>query len=251
MRRIPLDVPAGIERTAPPDPEVLSLQLVRSLPRLRRHAARRVGPERADDLVQETLVRALQSTDSFDETQPAWPWLRAIADRVALRSAERDARRPESTDGIDEFGAYDPQRGLGDSREEAAALLRRLRGPERDALERHYIGGESVAAIADATGAAVGTVKARLSRGRRRLLLLVGGAAGLLAAALTMVPRGSTPRPPRILHASIDFEVNSPAPPRFERVVLETVPTDGWRIEGARLADSSSPDADASRPESR
>ena len=181
-------------------------------------------------------MRALQSANTYDGERALWPWLRSVADSVAARLHEREARAPEATDDIDETAGAGPTT-LDDTREEAALLLDRLHGHERDALERHYLGGESVAAIADATGAAIGTVKARLSRGRRRLLLLFGATAGALAAVLALLPRGAVngPREPRIFHASFVIERLTPAAPLFARNVLVPQSTNGWRIEGARL----------------
>jgi RNA polymerase sigma-70 factor (ECF subfamily) len=57
------------------------------------------------------------------------------------------------------------------------ALVRALRGiPEaqRRAVVMHHIGGLSLAEIASDTGVPVGTVKARLSRGRTALAALLG-----------------------------------------------------------------------------
>jgi len=263
VRRDPLDFSSGTDLSdgsgsvAEAEREEFALRLVRSLPRLRRHAMRRVGPGRADDVVQETLVRALQSSATYDGGRSLWPWLRSVADNVAARQAEREARAPEATDDIDgaaaDAGAH-VDGSSDDFREEAALLLDHLRGPEREALERHYLGGESVAAIADATGAAVGTVKARLSRGRRRLLLFFGAAAGALAAVMAVLPRGAgeVQRAPRIYHASFVIEHLTPAAPRFARTVVVPKSTDGWRIEGARPFRSSAPtDIETGRLEPR
>lgn len=263
MRRDPLDFSSGTDLSegrgsvAELQREEFALRLVRSLPRLRRHAARCAGPGRADDVVQETLVRALQSSATYDGGRSVWPWLRSVADNVAARLAEREARAPEATDDIDgtaaEAGAHIDE-SWHDAREEAALLLDHLRGPEREALERHYLGGESVANIAAATGAAIGTVKARLSRGRRRLVLLFGATAGALAAVFAVLPRGAgeVQRPPRIYHASFVIEHLTPAAPQFARTIVTPQSTDGWRIEGARPLTTSAPsDIETGRLEPR
>ena len=263
VRRAPLDFSSGTDLSdgsgsvAEAEREEFALRLVRSLPRLRWHAMRRVGPGRADDVVQETLVRALQSSATHDGGRSVWPWLRSVADNVAARQAEREARAPEATDDIDgtatDTGAHVD--GPSDNfREEAARLIDHLRGPEREALERHYLGGESVANIADATGAAIGTVKARLSRGRRRLVLLFGATAGALAALFTVIPRGTgeVQRPPRIFHASFVIEHLTPAEPQFARTIVAPQSTDGWRIKGARPFSTSAPkDIETGRLEPR
>lgn len=245
----------GVQRIAPDRDALddLAPLLVRALPRLRRYALRRGGSGRADDLVQETLVRALERAHSFDRGRDVWPWLRAILDRVALREAERDARAPAAAGEFD--AAHEPP-PTGDARDEARALLERLRGPERDTLERHYLRGESVATIATATGAAVGTVKARLSRGRRRLVLLFGAALTCALAALALTPRTAAVSGGRIHRASFAVEVKVPAVPRFRRVALPVRSTaddsaDGWRVEGAWRVGDSTEDTETGRLEPR
>ena len=132
----------------------------------------------------------------------------------------------------------------------------RLRGPERDTLERHYLRGESVAAIASATGAAVGTVKARLSRGRRRLVLLCGAALSTVLAALALAPGSAGAKGARIHRATFVVEVRKPDAPCFRRVVLPLRSTadesaDGWRIEGAWRIDDATEDTETGRLEPR
>ncbi len=137
-----------------------------------------------EDVVQETLLRALQSSASFQMDSDPWPWVRTIADRVAIRRSERERLAP----GPIPESAAEPVARSADSAEEAEsarALLARLQGPERHALERFYLDGMSVAEIAAADSSPPGTIKARLSRGRGRLLLIagtsLGGALGIFA----------------------------------------------------------------------
>ena len=254
MQRSAFDTP-GQDRTRDgrTREEDLAPLLVRALPRLRRYAQRRVGAGRADDVVQETLVRALESADSFDRERDVWPWLRTVLDRVVLREAERDARAPAATGDIDPPHEVPPS---DDPLDEARAMLDRLRGPERDTLERHYLRGESVAAIASATGAAVGTVKARLSRGRRRLVLLCGAALSTVLAALALAPGSAGAKGARIHRATFVVEVRKPDAPCFRRVVLPLRSTadesaDGWRIEGAWRIDDATEDTETGRLEPR
>ncbi|MGH2685723.1 MAG: RNA polymerase sigma factor, partial [Actinomycetota bacterium] len=52
----------------------------RYFPRLvRLLAARLRDRDAAEDLAQETLVRALTHFDRFDASRPIWPWLKTIA----------------------------------------------------------------------------------------------------------------------------------------------------------------------------
>lgn len=56
---------------------------------------RTADASRAEDLAQETLVRALRYGHSFDPSKPVLPWLRTIATRVVIDDAARAANRRE------------------------------------------------------------------------------------------------------------------------------------------------------------
>lgn len=95
----------------------------------------------AEDLAQETLVRAFRSLPRFDATRPLWPWIKAIARCVA---ADHDRRpRPElpmelgdgpsipaETAGIDERGILDAARRRLTRRHDLAVRLRYIEDRE-------------------------------------------------------------------------------------------------------------------------
>jgi RNA polymerase sigma-70 factor (ECF subfamily) len=221
-------------------PDGLGPELVRLLPRLRAHARRRVGPE-AEDLVQETLLRALERSSTFEPGRAAWPWLRTVADRVASRRWEREARAPEARDVLDVVADGCSEDRLAD-RDEVETLLGRLSPAEREVVESHYLRGEPVAAIAAGRRSPEGTIKARLHRARRRLFVI---AASLSAgAAVAFLPRpgsGDPVAPPSagVLHdASIRVE-HIPVPePVFPRVDRRRAPltAPNWTVTGGRFA---------------
>lgn len=62
-------------------------------PRLVRLLRRRTGdPALAEDLAQETLLRAYIHLESFDPARPQWPWLKTIATRLAIDHARCNGR---------------------------------------------------------------------------------------------------------------------------------------------------------------
>ncbi|MEM8710041.1 MAG: RNA polymerase sigma factor [Planctomycetota bacterium] len=213
------------------------VRLVGELPRLRRHlAARVVGRARLDDLVQETVLRALQSADSFDEKRALWPWIRTIAERSG-----RSSGRPEHEEPLVTEPAATESRSVAAS-EELRVLLARLPLPERSVVERYYVHGESIGEISSALHLAQGTVQSRLWRARRRLAVI----AAALAPATWLILRGSAGLPE-----------SAPAPATFEALSLETkrlaTPTfpaiepDGneplrWSLEGAAWFEDDLPD---------
>jgi RNA polymerase sigma-70 factor (ECF subfamily) len=123
----------------------------------------------AEDLAQESLLRALMSLDRFDLDRPLWPWLRTIAVRLAYNEANR-AKRFVGTDSagiptlvIDDHAVEVTERG---------ALATALKGvPERQqiALRAVYLEDRRPAEIASAMGLRKQALEQLLLRGRRKL----------------------------------------------------------------------------------
>jgi RNA polymerase sigma-70 factor (ECF subfamily) len=128
----------------------------------------------AEDLLQDTLVRACRSIDRFDGRYPR-AWLLTILRRAHCNRNRR--RRPEllpdpDTD-IDR--ATQSAADAADATIEAAfdaeveAALLELPAPFRQTVELVDIGGLSYREAAEALGVPVGTVMSRLHRGRARI----------------------------------------------------------------------------------
>ncbi|QGN45432.1 SigE family RNA polymerase sigma factor [Micromonospora sp. WMMD558] len=127
----------------------------------------------AQDAVQEAYIRAWQRWSTVSAYDDPEAWVRVVASRIAvsrwrsLRSRARAYLR---------HGASETVPGPGIETVEVVEALRRLPEAQRIAIALHYLVGLPVAEVARQTNAPVGTVKARLSRGRAAL-------AGLLAVA--------------------------------------------------------------------
>jgi len=137
----------------------------------------------ADDLVQETYLRAYRSWGTFKQGHDARRWLFTICRNVFLRQRERDARVVD-TSGDDaelesllaavEHGAA-TQNGTADllDRIEVAPAIRAALAvlPEvyRTAAILVDVEGESYEGAAEVLGVPVGTVRSRLFRARRLL----------------------------------------------------------------------------------
>lgn len=151
-------------------------ELLAAVPRLRAFAVSLCGNiDRADDLVQETLMRSLANIDSFKPGTNLTAWLFTIL-RNHFRSEYRKRRREvEDADGRHEASLKSPPDQVG--RVEFAELteaLAKLPHDQREALLLVGASGFSYEEAAQICGCAVGTIKSRLSRGRMQL-------AGLLA----------------------------------------------------------------------
>ena len=131
--------------------------------------------ERADDLVQETLMRAIAHVDSFqpDTNMPAW--LFTIL-RNLFRSEYRKRRREvEDTDGryADSLKLHPEQLGRIEFGEFRAALAK-LPHDQREALLLVGASGFSYEEAAAICECAVGTIKSRVNRARNRLGEMLG-----------------------------------------------------------------------------
>jgi RNA polymerase sigma-70 factor (ECF subfamily) len=165
--------------TREPRPASRDFALEPELAKLRALAAKLVPARDVDDVVQETVARALRYRDTFDGERELGPWLAKTALRVALDLRARRARvatveiESEPAAAIEAASARVPDHGapdrIAEERELVARLLSKLSKVERDVLVRFHQHGESVREIASALGLAEGTVKSHLHRARRRL----------------------------------------------------------------------------------
>src|SRR5215475_6555220 len=127
----------------------------------------------AQDLVQEAYVRALSRPKVFLDLADPEAWLRTVAMNLA-RTRWRRRRLFETlvrTGRVPPAPAQVP--GVDPNRVALVAALQRLSRPTREAIVMHHIADMSVYEVAEALGVPVGTVKARLSRGRAMLASLL------------------------------------------------------------------------------
>lgn len=127
----------------------------------------------ADDLTQETYLRALASLARFAGRSCARVWLLAIARRVVVDRYRRAAVRPRIADTADWVTVADraqPRHLPGF--EESVALADALAAMDpgrRQAFVLTRLLGLSYAEAADALGCPVGTIRSRVARARRDL----------------------------------------------------------------------------------
>jgi RNA polymerase sigma-70 factor (ECF subfamily) len=167
-------IPTAKDRPDPPLPSVRDAMLA-AVPNLRAFAiSLSRNADRADDLVQETLLRALRNIDSFQPGTNMSAWLFTIL-RNLFRSEYRNRRREvEDTDGryVDSLKSLPEQHGRVEL-EEFRAALAKLPSGQREALLLVGASGFNYAEAAAICETAVGTVKSRVHRARLRLLELL------------------------------------------------------------------------------
>jgi RNA polymerase sigma-70 factor, ECF subfamily len=131
--------------------------------------------DRADDLVQETLLRALANIESFQPGTNMSAWLFTIL-RNHFRSEYRKRRREvEDSDGhyAGSLKSQPAQIGQVEFAEFREALAQ-LPADQREALVLVGASGFSYEEAAKICGCAVGTIKSRVNRARTRLAELMG-----------------------------------------------------------------------------
>ena len=144
--------------------------LTQLLPRLRIYALSLTrDPIRADDLVQQTVVRSLAGRKSFRPGTNFPGWLFRIQRNEFISGLRRDRPTVELNDAIASTLVHAQRQENGLVMREFMAAFRTLGGGQRRALLLTALEGHTHETIAGASGVSIGTVKSRVSRARARL----------------------------------------------------------------------------------
>lgn len=146
--------------------------------------ARRLCGDRAEDLVQECLLRAFRSFGTLRDPGAAGGWLRTILTNAWRDTVRKDARTPREVP-LDEVGDFSLYRTLIDEdpfpysdtlhldflgafgEEDVHAVLERLPSHYRVPLVLRYVEGFPTKQIARMLESPLGTVLSQLHRGRK------------------------------------------------------------------------------------
>ena len=159
------------------DPKAEFERLLAELrPRLHRYCARMTGSViDGEDVLQETLVKAIEAFPHTGPLANVEGWLFRIAHNAALDFLRRRARREGVQDGDEALETIaDPDSAI-ERRQAAAASLRtlmRLPVAQRSSVILMDVLGHSLEEISEVLESTVPAVKANLHRGRQRLVEL-------------------------------------------------------------------------------
>jgi RNA polymerase sigma-70 factor (ECF subfamily) len=136
----------------------------------------------ADDVAQETFVRAYQALGRFRVGEPLYPWLARIATNLAFSMFRSRKRRPETPlepllEAGQQWGVDDDPSEKVTANEQSQHLQEAFAGlkPEHQTiLTLRVVEEQSYDAIAHTLGVPIGTVMSRLSRGRALLQRALG-----------------------------------------------------------------------------
>ncbi|MEU1376575.1 sigma-70 family RNA polymerase sigma factor [Streptomyces triculaminicus] len=143
---------------------------------VRRYVARLSNdPQGADDLVQETYLRALRSLPRFEGRSSARTWLLSIARRTVVDRLRFQAARPRLSDTDDWQSAAERTQSAElpgfDEGVALSQLLDRLPYERREAFVLTQMLGLPYAEAAIVAGCPVGTVRSRVARAREALIV--------------------------------------------------------------------------------
>lgn len=182
--------------------EQIGRDILPVLPALRAFARSLSGDRvRADDLVQETVLRALVNADKFTPGTNLTAWLVTILRNHFYSESRRRGREVEDADGV-----FAGRLTTMPNQEDHLALadlgraLQLLPDEQRDALLRISIEGLTYEEMAEAAGVAAGTIKSRVSRGRTRLQEVLEGSIALPPPLPKISPVPQLPAPRRKIY---------------------------------------------------
>ncbi|MFF7358652.1 sigma-70 family RNA polymerase sigma factor [Streptomyces filipinensis] len=157
------------------DPDAVDL-FVRALHRDVRHYVTYLGadPQSADDLTQDTFLRALGSLHRFEGRSSARTWLLSIARRAVIDSIRYNSSRPRLSDTDDWESAAErvqPRHLPGfDDGIALTELLDTLPDDRREAFVLTQLVGLPYAEAALVSDCPIGTVRSRVARARASLM---------------------------------------------------------------------------------
>lgn len=150
--------------------------LARETPRLRRFAIAMTGSvEQGDDLVQDTLERALRKQGQRRRDSSVRAWLFTILYRLHLNQVKRRRTEQASVSAMQRSEATPPNQDSHVEMLNMSAALRALSPEQRDAVLLVGLEGLAYDEAARVIGVPVGTLKSRLYRGREALWAVRGG----------------------------------------------------------------------------
>lgn len=131
--------------------------------------------DRADDLVQDAMVRAIAAIDQFQPGTNFKAWMFTILRNLHISSFRERRFRFEPLEEVDRVMLQAPRQEHALAMRNLDAAVQRLAPLRRDALILVVAHGMSYEQVAAICGCAVGTIKSRVARAREELHLAING----------------------------------------------------------------------------
>ncbi|MGJ8530010.1 RNA polymerase sigma factor [Maritalea sp.] len=162
-----------------PERDEFKRELLRVVPNLRGFAVSLVGSQdRADDLVQDTIMKAWSNKAKFEVGTNMKAWLFTILRNEFYSQMRKKGREIQDSDGVhtESLSTHPAQVGAMDLKDFRNAL-EQLPDDQREAIILVGASGMAYDEAAEVCGCAVGTIKSRVNRARERLkeILAISG----------------------------------------------------------------------------
>lgn len=128
--------------------------------------------DRADDLVQETLIKAWSAADRFQPGSSLRAWLFTIMRNTFYSDYRKLRREVQDSDGVSAARLIvNPEQNGRLDLQDLKAALATLPADQREAILLVGAAGVSYDEAAEICGCAIGTIKSRVNRARQRLMV--------------------------------------------------------------------------------
>jgi len=166
----------ALQRLATPIEPWFKDGILAAVPHLKAFAVSLTGDlDRADDLVQETLLKALGHRAKFETGTNLEAWLFTILRNCLYTQHRKRRREVEDADGIySQKISTTPEQPSRLEMQDLQAALAQLPPEQREAVLLVGAEGLTYEDVANICGVAVGTIKSRVNRARTRLSELMG-----------------------------------------------------------------------------
>lgn len=154
-----------------PDTPSFKRDMLAALPNLRAFARSLIGqPDRADDLVQDAIMKAWANQDKFEPGSNMKAWLFTILRNEFYSQMRKKGREIQDSEGTftEGLSVRAAQHGVLDLKDFKRALSQ-LPDDQREAIILVGASGFAYEEAAEICGCAVGTIKSRVSRARTTL----------------------------------------------------------------------------------
>lgn len=132
-------------------------------------------PDKADDLVQETLTKAIANIDKYESGTRMKSWLFTIMRNTFYTQYKLQTREsPGAADDVSSRLTVEASQEWTSRSRELRSALERLPMHQREAIVLIGVLGVSYDEASDICGCAIGTIKSRLNRARASLLEELG-----------------------------------------------------------------------------
>ncbi|TDD83493.1 sigma-70 family RNA polymerase sigma factor [Actinomadura darangshiensis] len=138
-------------------------------PLVRHHVARLVPGHAVDDVVQVVFLELWRTRRRLDPSRSLTPWVLAIARKRAIDQLRSEARHQRRAVPLEEAGRVPDAAPAVDAACDVRKALAVLPVPQRQAIVLAHFGQLTQREIADRLNIPLGTVKARTTRGLRRM----------------------------------------------------------------------------------